>query len=155
MSVTNGDDFVILPLQAGNSSTSHVHNGHAAPSPVNTRRFRHDVSSVRQARLFASECAVLLTPHQASVLILLVSELATNCVKHSRTDFEVTIDVNDSSARVQVADEGPGLPRPGDPRPHDTSGRGLLVVQELSDEWGILPGDNGKGKTVWFSMSLA
>jgi anti-sigma regulatory factor (Ser/Thr protein kinase) len=121
---------------------------------VTSRQFGPELTAVREARTFASECSTGLTRDQTSVLVLLVSELATNCLKHSQSGFVVTIDVDDGWARVQVADEGPGVPRLRRPRKDDVSGRGLLVVEALADDWGVVRRGGGIGKTVWFSMSL-
>lgn len=118
------------------------------------RAFPPLVESVGQARVFAAECTADLDPNQRSALVLLVSELATNCIKHSCSGFELDIHVDGSKARVSVTDDGPGAPVLRDPAPSDTSGRGLRVVQELSDDWGVEACRGGHGKTVWFSMSL-
>jgi anti-sigma regulatory factor (Ser/Thr protein kinase) len=154
LSVNYGDEIGSAPIRASRV-TRPLESRWRAPAPVTSRRFGHELGAVREARLFASECSAGLTHDQESVLVLLVSELATNCLKHSHSDFEVSIDVDDRSARVQVTDEGPGVPRLRRPRKDAISGRGLLVVQALSDDWGVVRGDHGKGKTVWFSMSLA
>jgi two-component sensor histidine kinase len=119
-----------------------------------TRTFPPVTESVRNARLFAEECSADLHPRLKSVLVLLVSELATNCVKHTATDFEVSIDLYQSRAKVRVSDSDPAPPVLRDPAPTDLSGRGLRVVQQLSDDWGVDPSLNGHGKTVWFSMNL-
>lgn len=148
------DEVVGVPVRAGKQYPSIDGNGHA-PLPVISRRFRDELGSVRQARQFASEFSASLNSHQASVLVLLVSELATNCIKHSYGGFEVTIDVDDRIARVEVKDNGPGQPEIRKPNIDDLSGRGLLVVQALSDDWGVVPDETGNGKTVWFLMSLA
>jgi hypothetical protein len=39
------------------------------------------------------------------------------------------------------------------PGPNDPSGRGLQIVDMLSDEWGIEP-EVPAGKTVWFSLTF-
>ena len=71
---------------------------------------------------------------------LMVSELTTNAVKHSQSRFNVT---------VVVAGERSPVPR--HPAPTDPGGRGLMIVQALSDEWGVEQHDGDK--TVWFTLS--
>jgi hypothetical protein len=54
---------------------------------------------------------------------------------------------------VEVTDRGSGAPNVLSPDPTSLSGRGLHIVEQLSDEWGVTaPGVNAK--TVWFSLSL-
>jgi hypothetical protein len=40
------------------------------------------------------------------------------------------------------------------PKPEDPSGRGLKIVEMLSDDWGVDYHPND-GKTVWFVVSSA
>jgi anti-sigma regulatory factor (Ser/Thr protein kinase) len=81
---------------------------------------------------------------------LLASELATNCVRHARTDFELTVH-SEGRIRVEVHDTGQGQPRVLSPAPREESGRGLLIVESIADAWGVTPADDGKA--VWFTLS--
>jgi anti-sigma regulatory factor (Ser/Thr protein kinase) len=84
--------------------------------------------------------------------LLLVSELATNALRHAGTDFEVVISLTRRGVRICVGDDNPR--RPGSPvvRPHHDAegGRGLVLVEELADRWGV-EGDP-PGKVVWFEL---
>ncbi len=40
------------------------------------------------------------------------------------------------------------------PHSSESSGRGLLLVRELSDEWGIDTVDDRPGKSVWFALHV-
>ena len=54
--------------------------------------------------------------------------------------------------RVGVSDGtsvGPQV-RPHDQ--HETSGRGMRLVEHLADRWGVHLGDGGK--TVWFELNV-
>jgi serine/threonine-protein kinase RsbW len=82
---------------------------------------------------------------------LMISELATNSVKHAHSDFEVTIDVSRSEIRVEVRDTGRGKPVLQFPAPTEPSGRGLRIVEALSLAWGTK--DSRHGKTVWFTLA--
>ena len=53
---------------------------------------------------------------------------------------------------MEVSDHGQGQPVPRSPTPREQSGRGLQIVQELSEDWGITPSPNGK--LVWFTLPL-
>lgn len=89
----------------------------------------------------------------ADTVLLLVSELVTNAVRHAATPFELTISVEGSQVTVAVVDHDRSHPpRMGNPRPEDTSGRGLRIVEELSTSWGSEPVSTD-AKRVWFRCS--
>jgi hypothetical protein len=59
--------------------------------------------------------------------------------------------------RLEVSDTR-GERRPTVVPPADTdaeSGRGLLIVTTLADEWGVTDRRHGPGKTVWASLKTA
>jgi anti-sigma regulatory factor (Ser/Thr protein kinase) len=83
---------------------------------------------------------------------LIVSELATNAIRHARSAFALRIHPTDASMRIEVFDtDQRHLPQPLDADRNATGGRGLNLVISLSDEWGIdLTERNGTpGKVVW------
>ncbi|WP_433791186.1 ATP-binding SpoIIE family protein phosphatase [Actinoplanes sp. CA-252034] len=86
--------------------------------------------------------------------ILCTSELTTNALLHAGTPAQVHIDLNAERLLVSVADTGT---RGSVIRAHaDTlasRGRGLGLIEELSDSWGTDP--TVRGSTVWFEMLLA
>ncbi|GAA4927933.1 hypothetical protein GCM10025331_09150 [Actinoplanes utahensis] len=86
--------------------------------------------------------------------ILCTSELTTNALLHAGTPAQVQIDLNAERLLVSVADTGT---RGSVIRAHaDTlasRGRGLGLIEELSDSWGTDP--TVRGSTVWFEMLLA
>jgi anti-sigma regulatory factor (Ser/Thr protein kinase) len=84
--------------------------------------------------------------------VLMISELVTNAVRHAHTLLRVMVSIADHDLRVEVSDDDPTLPVAPDPEHHATSGRGLRIVDELADHWGITP--NTDGKTVWFELHL-
>jgi len=83
-----------------------------------------------------------------------VSELATNSVLHANTEFTVEVVRTADRVRVEVADLGRGVPTVRAPDVTDSSGRGLLLVRELSDDWGVTASEDRPGKSVWFSIRL-
>ncbi len=56
-----------------------------------------------------------------------------------------------------MTDTGAGVPTVRSPDASELTGRGLRLVRELSDDWGVTAADaaEGKGKSVWFTLGLA
>jgi anti-sigma regulatory factor (Ser/Thr protein kinase) len=81
---------------------------------------------------------------------LMASELATNCVRHAHTEFDLTIQ-SQGQIRIEVRDAGEGRPRLLSPAPRELSGRGLRIVEAMSDAWGVIPAADGKA--VWFTLA--
>lgn len=116
-----------------------------------SRRFEATDAAVESARRFVAD--VLGTGRaEAGVVALLVSELATNVVRHAQTSFVVAVSVS-SNVRVEVTDGSPLQPvlavTPGSAT---ESGLGLVLVNTLAVAWGYYP--SAEGKTVWFETSL-
>jgi anti-sigma regulatory factor (Ser/Thr protein kinase) len=81
---------------------------------------------------------------------LLVSELVTNAVLHARSASRVTIERQGTTLRISVFDTSPTRPRLRNYGPEAVTGRGLLLVDRISDRWGVeqMP----TGKRVWFEI---
>lgn len=82
--------------------------------------------------------------------VLLVSELVTNSVLYGGPPIVVAVDCHESAMQVRVRDGAPGLPVPGDPGPDDENGRGLALMEMLSEDWGV--DAEPAGKYVWFRV---
>ncbi|MBY8343260.1 MULTISPECIES: ATP-binding protein [Streptomyces] len=95
-----------------------------------------------------------LTPKMTEDAVLLVSELVGNAVRHTgaRT-FGLRMRRRRGWLRIEVRDPSRGLPCLMPVQDMDISGRGLFLVDKLSDRWGVdlLP----RGKTTWFEMRVA
>jgi anti-sigma regulatory factor (Ser/Thr protein kinase) len=89
----------------------------------------------------------------ADDVILMVDELVTNAVVHGSGPVALRLSIDGSRVRGEVTDANPLLPEPGCPGPDVETGRGLLLVTALADEFGVMPG--GYGKIVWFAQALA
>lgn len=86
---------------------------------------------------------------------LLVTELASNAVRHGRGALEVLVEVRPDVVRVAVHDEAPQPPPVPSPAPGDAEGgRGLWLVDLIAARWGteLMPPD---GKSVWFELPLS
>ncbi len=83
---------------------------------------------------------------------LMVSELATNCVRHTNTAFDLSVERSRKSIRVEVTDRDDGKPVMRSPGPEDLTGRGLQIVNTLAQAWGVEKQTTPGGKTVWFTL---
>lgn len=110
--------------------------------------------SVAQARAFAKVAATNIDPAVRGVLVLLVSEVATNCVTHAATDYTIKIFRSPRHLRVECTDLAHGPVSVEHVQPTETHGRGVYFVVRLTDEWGVRFDDPGPGKTVWFTLPL-
>lgn len=82
---------------------------------------------------------------------LLLSELLTNALIHTRNGAVVTATVAGARVRVEVRDFASGMPQPYVPNADDgTHGRGLILVRSLADAWGVEA--RALGKVVWFEV---
>ncbi|MFI5657447.1 ATP-binding protein [Streptomyces sp. NPDC051684] len=89
-----------------------------------------------------------------------IAELAANAVTHARLpgrDFRLDLHVSPATLRVEVTDTRPDrLPTRTTPHPapaESESGRGLVLVEALTDRWGVTGGPAPR-KTVWAEIDL-
>ncbi len=84
-------------------------------------------------------------------VLICVSELVTNALLHGAPPGRgllLRLRHGDAGTlRIEVHDSGGGHPRNPDPGGEEESGRGLLLVEALSDHWGVTP--RHPGKVVW------
>lgn len=119
------------------------------------RTFPPDVESITAARRFVLAAMGAVRRDQRDVVSVMVSELAMNAVEHARTSFEVTAEITGRTLWVEVTDSGGGTAEV-QPLPPATSlhGRGLFIVDRLSDAWGVTPSPADPTKSVWFTIAL-
>lgn len=121
-----------------------------------SRSFPPDAASIRAARLFVLDTAGNMGKQQRDAIAVMVSELAMNAVQHARTAFAVTAELTAAGVRVEITDSAPGAPQVQPlPPASSTHGRGLFIVDQFADTWGITPASTGaSGKSVWFRTSF-
>lgn len=85
-------------------------------------------------------------------LLLCLSEVVTNAVRHAASGVRLTVWREDDRVRVEVADSSPVLPVRRSPAPDASSGRGLRILDHLTEAWGTRP--VAGGKVVWFDFDL-
>jgi anti-sigma regulatory factor (Ser/Thr protein kinase) len=105
---------------------------------------------VAAARHHARRALSTLAPEPRDAAELMVSELATNSIKHAQSPFTLVIDRSPAMISVEVHDTGGGHPTLGSPQPWEPIGRGLYIVDLMSSAWGVIKSDHGK--VVWFTL---
>ncbi len=83
-----------------------------------------------------------------------IHEAVTNAVRHGSGAVKLCLDVGETSIRLEVSDEDPGLPRRRPMSSDDLSagGRGLHLIDALTTSWGAEPRRDGPGKVVWMQI---
>lgn len=110
-------------------------------------------AAARQA--LGEENGTLPAPIRDDIL-LLVSELVTNAVRHAGAGPERPLRVQllrgPRWVVVAVADQGPGFARPASPSgANEPGGWGLFLVDQIADRWGVEC--TTSGSCVWFEMA--
>lgn len=86
---------------------------------------------------------------------LCVSELTTNALLHGvppGREFCVRLSTDGELLRIEVRDSGDGRPEVRAPSEDDSTGRGLRLVNELADDYGVV--GHAVGKTVWLAFKI-
>lgn len=122
---------------------------------LGAQTFGPDIDAPRQARWWlASLLREHGLNHEVHDVMVMLSELATNAVKHAGSTFEVGAAYDGRRLRVEVFDADPRVPQVQWVPAGATSGRGLLIVETLSDAWGVVAVEGG-GKAVWFELRVS
>ena len=97
----------------------------------------------------------MLPPAVRDDVLLLVSELVTNAVRHAGAGPERPVQVQllhgPCCVVVAVTDEGPGFTvRPNPSRGNESGGWGLFLIDQIADRWGVEY--TRSGSRVWFKI---
>lgn len=124
-----------------------------APLARATTTLPPEPASVSAARRFV--CAVVAAwgyPDLAERTKVPVSELMTNAVRHARRPVDLRVHRTRREVIVEISDDDPHAPQPRMADPEDENGRGLMLVDSMTDAWGTRL--TGSGKTIWFSLAV-
>jgi anti-sigma regulatory factor (Ser/Thr protein kinase) len=89
-------------------------------------------------------------PDTADAVVLTVSELVTNAHRHAHSTAQLVMTWDSRCLHVSVHDSSTELPRSGEPGDHALGGRGLFLVDALSDSWEARRCPHGKSVTACF-----
>ncbi len=138
------DEHALKALELFGNPTEHEIPLPSRPESAATARRLAQVVALRQWQL---------GPRVTEDTVLLVSELVGNAVRHTGARvFGLHMRRRPGWIRVEVRDPSRGLPCLMPVQDTDISGRGLFLVDKLSDRWGVdlLP----RGKTTWFELRV-
>ncbi|WP_165396234.1 SpoIIE family protein phosphatase [Streptomyces sp. F001] len=123
------------------------------PDRVAFWTFPAEPASVREARRAARErLACWGLEDQAVVAELVVSELATNVIRHAQGPIRLRL-ILDRVLTVEVSDDADTAPHLRHARLQDEGGRGLFLVASFASRWSTRYGESGK--TIWAEEELA
>jgi hypothetical protein len=124
------------------------------PEPRRIRvRLRPVPDACRQVRQLVNHACTAWHRSEAATASLVATELVANVVRHAHTTMEFTVGLRDGRLCLTVRDGSRLLPRLAEPSVTDAGGRGLRLVCELTDAWGVLPISDGK--VVWTQLGTA
>jgi anti-sigma regulatory factor (Ser/Thr protein kinase) len=116
-----------------------------------TLRLPRRPEAVVTARRAAERLGADLPSQVVADLRLVVSELVTNAVRHGTGDeVELRLTVDGAVVRGEVIDAGEGFVPPPSllPASDVPGGRGLVIVDRVTNGWGVLEGSTH----VWFEV---
>jgi anti-sigma regulatory factor (Ser/Thr protein kinase) len=118
-------------------------------------RFPVRAEAATMARTAIQDVLPGVSPSVVSDAQLLTSELVSNAVRHAglgpEDAIELAVAIMPDLLHVSVLDDGPGFEAAA-VEPDAVGGWGLLLVQTVSDRWGVIRG--GRSNEVWFEIDL-
>ncbi|MFI5891329.1 ATP-binding protein [Actinoplanes sp. NPDC051513] len=125
------------------------------PEPPQVRvRLRPVPDACRQVRQMVTQaCEAWHRSDLAGTAALVATELVANVVRHAHTTMEFTFGLRNGRLSISVRDGSRRMPKPADPGLASPGGRGLWLVRDLTEAWGVLPVSDGK--VVWSQIGAA
>ncbi|MFI5494182.1 ATP-binding protein [Actinoplanes sp. NPDC051859] len=83
-------------------------------------------------------------------VLITISELVQNVSQHTGGPGELIVTLAPGAVLIEVADSSTAIPQTRQPAPDRSGGRGLLLIEAASQQWGVRTGETGK--VVWARM---
>lgn len=143
-----GDDMALLLLRRRGTPTPR------GGGPLRLRLTPGDPEGPAMARhLIRAAVAAWGAGDRADEIELAADELMTNVLVHTDGGGHVNVRLTpEGRIRVDVEDSSSALPHRREAGDWAVSGRGLLLVDRLAEEWGVEP--RGGGKCVWCEFAV-
>lgn len=145
--------------RSGNSFQAVVNRATAhREADINSIVLKHSADSARQARRIVTECLAMWgLVDSLHVAAQLASEIVTNAVVHAGSndplaELRLIIGHTGHVVRVEVADSSSNLPTIDVGAIDRPTGRGLLLLDALSSDWGV--NADPSSKVVWFEVEV-
>jgi anti-sigma regulatory factor (Ser/Thr protein kinase) len=121
----------------------------ACPTVAVSHQFSQSSRAPREARQFVADA---LRRWGLDDLVdecqLVVSELATNAIRHAVSDFSISLSrVGSAAVHIAVGDGSEVPPAPRTPDANRPGGRGMHLIEAFSQRWGH--STSADGKLVW------
>ncbi|MEU5900292.1 ATP-binding protein [Streptomyces venezuelae] len=107
------------------------------PEPVRVAEIRHQAADRMEGWAVPASVVESVT--------LVLSELVTNAVVHGEGDIHVVMHRQTAGLHLEVSDESATRPVLKSVHPDALHGRGLFLVRDFCDSWGI----KNDGRTTW------
>lgn len=114
-----------------------------------------EVSPIRLSEVRSwvrSACEGRFSPDRCNDLVLIVTELTTNAMLYGAGPVDINITLDGDRLYSSVTDQGSGGVAKLAFSLTDEHGRGLRIVEALSDRWGV-EWRPGEGTVVWSELS--
>ena len=156
LSTTHGDDWTAAGITVRSDRAAAL-AALGDPWPGTRRQLLLDpvVGAARRARELVTEvCARWERPELCGPACIVVTEMVNNVVAHAKSAMTVLLGHIGDTISVAVRDNSTVIPRFAGPvAPTAYGGRGLLLIDAVSDSWGSLALRDGK--VVWSLLSAA
>jgi hypothetical protein len=131
------DDVALLLARTRALDAAHVATWDVRPDPSAVAETRKNVRE---------QLAAWHLENAGFIAELVVSELVTNAIRHGAPPIQLRL-IHDSTLICEVSDASSTAPHLRRARIFDEGGRGLLLVAQLTQDWGTR--QTYKGKTIW------
>lgn len=121
--------------------------GGEPPGTPRVLELNRDVVDIAEIRRWASSALPGLHEDDLLDVQLIVTELVSNVYDHGAFPARLRLGLPDGVVRVEVEDASPVPPVLKPSSPHSARGRGLVLVDQLSREWGVT--EQPDGKAIW------
>ncbi|MEU2926762.1 SpoIIE family protein phosphatase [Streptomyces sp. NPDC007251] len=137
------DDIALLLARARALGADRVASWDVPPDPAAVATLR--ALATRQVEDWGLGAGPAMTTE------LVVSELVTNAIRYAAQPIRLRL-LRDARLTCEVSDGSSTAPRLRHARSTDEGGRGLFLVSQLADRWGVRY--TGDGKIIWAEMGI-
>lgn len=129
----------------------------AAPTPYVLDLRGTELPVLVQVRRWTTQTLGTLADAHLADVLLVATELVTNAYDHGHGPRELRMSHAPTPCRVRIEidDANPRHPTVIPPNTRALGGRGMLLVEQLTERWGVHDDPRTGGKTVWAEVSCA